>query len=359
MPPLSRQVLADDAKLATLRDENDEPIGQFPIVDLMVPPGIVRRSDRLEWTAGPDFSGWRLVRPQRELLSQFVGLGSDRSGDAIEAFAQKWGVLGICRHELPASHRPAMLSPRLKVFSRVPLYRRVAADVRRMCEVQGLTRESDRIVEGLHVWRSLSGEAARLVKLATRINAWEPGQRAPLQDSDFLGGRSSWEPSPKSDLTSPELQAAREVIAGSLDVWLRIANVRLRVATTESDYRADHESAFGPDLAWMIGSEEPSGVLKWRGIQTLAVGRLFQTLALQLLAATTAILAPFVCAGCRSLIWTERRRPQRGYRSFCKDCRAAKVPQKIASAESRARPAEVRAANLERRNHNARGDRRG
>lgn len=310
----------------------------------MVPPGIVGRPDGLEWSAGPDWSGWRVVRPTRELLSEFVDLRSDLTGNAIVAFAQKWGVLGICRHELPASHRPATLRPRLRVTTLVPLYRRVGPDARRMCEVLGVRGDDSRITERFHVWRSLAGEAARLVKLATAIDTWVPARPPPLRGLGYLRDPSVWETSARSSLTSSELQDAREVIAGSLDAWLRIANVRLRVSTTESAYRVDHEAAFGPDLAWMIGSEDTFGLPSWRGIQTLAAGRLFQTLALQLLAATTAIETPFVCAGCGRLVWAKKRRPQRGYRSFCEVCRAAKVPQQVASAESRARPPDVRAA---------------
>ena len=344
MSSISRGTSPQDLQLATLRDMNDEPVAQFPAADLMVPPGVALRDHRIQWLAGPDWAGWRLVRPERSLLERFVELAADRSGREIEEFARAWGVLGICRHDLPASHSPPDLRARFRLIPGVSLRRRVGPDARRMCLAGGLSGESGTGSEPLDVWVSLAQEARRLVRLSYRISSWRIGDPPPLLEFSDLGEPSPWGQEDGADeQMQGALQEARETVAANVDAWLRVADIRLRVVTTAAGYRVNHEAAFDSQFAWMLRSEDSRGLPGWRGVQTLAVGNLFRTLTMQLLAATTAILAPYVCAGCAQLVWAKRR-PQRGRDSFCDRCRTDKVPRRIASAKWRDRNPDAIAA---------------
>src|SRR5207245_2809350 len=47
-----------------------------------------------------------------DMLEPFLELWKPESGaDAILAYARTWGVIGFCKHRLPASHRPELREP--------------------------------------------------------------------------------------------------------------------------------------------------------------------------------------------------------------------------------------------------------
>jgi hypothetical protein len=80
---------------------------------LCVPGEVELKRDRLVWFHGggkeldsPPFftKPPKLVAAGDGLLRDFVSL-SIGSSDTILKFAQKWGLLGICRHDLPRTHR--------------------------------------------------------------------------------------------------------------------------------------------------------------------------------------------------------------------------------------------------------------
>src|SRR5688572_23190444 len=53
----------------------------------------------------------KTATPPRDLLEQFVALHTEPD-TAIQRFASKWGLLGICDHGIPRTHHLPMLMPR-------------------------------------------------------------------------------------------------------------------------------------------------------------------------------------------------------------------------------------------------------
>src|SRR5215469_10148972 len=63
-----------------------------------VPQHMELTQDAILWS-GP----LKEVRPGPGMLRDFVALG-DASNEKIFQYASRWGVLGICKHNIPASH---------------------------------------------------------------------------------------------------------------------------------------------------------------------------------------------------------------------------------------------------------------
>src|SRR5262249_34483032 len=95
--------------------------------DEWVVPGYVvpdKSRDRLLWKYGVGEQRPRRRTARSHLLEGFIGL-AEAKAEEIANYARKYGVLGICRHELPPSHATAPDLPR-RLLNRVT---RVAANV--------------------------------------------------------------------------------------------------------------------------------------------------------------------------------------------------------------------------------------
>src|SRR5216684_5686931 len=66
----------------------------------MGPQEITLREERLCYR--PE-SMQRFIRAKPTLLEEFIGL-ADADSSAIAKFVEHWGVLGLCRHNLPLGH---------------------------------------------------------------------------------------------------------------------------------------------------------------------------------------------------------------------------------------------------------------
>jgi len=76
----------------------------YPLVDKWpVPPEVRLEGDFLLYAPLPrDPAKLRFTsRPTSRLLLEFVAL-AEAQADQIEAYAKKWGVLGLCKHGFPA-----------------------------------------------------------------------------------------------------------------------------------------------------------------------------------------------------------------------------------------------------------------
>src|ERR1017187_5290513 len=79
------------------------------------------------------FAGRRIERkPPADLLERFCRIAeSDDTDAAVEAFARRWGMLGLCAHGLPYRHVPIDIGPYVGIE-----LRRLARKYPRWKEVQ-------------------------------------------------------------------------------------------------------------------------------------------------------------------------------------------------------------------------------
>lgn len=101
------------------------------------------------------------VFPDRTLLGRFVGLGQAPDEDVVR-FAQRWGLLGLCRHGLPSAH----------TMRGEPRPHRCTRRIR-----DGLAYEP------LAAWREHSQQARAILNLAAALHeerVWLPSDWAAL-----------------------------------------------------------------------------------------------------------------------------------------------------------------------------------
>jgi len=86
--------------ILTILPEHYPLVHQWPI-----PPGIRLDGEFLRYAPFPrNTQSWRFTeRPTSRLLSDFVALAKAPVAE-IEAYAQKWSVLGLCEHRTTAHH---------------------------------------------------------------------------------------------------------------------------------------------------------------------------------------------------------------------------------------------------------------
>lgn len=210
-------------------------------------------------------------------LDSFIRI-TDAEG--VLRFALRFGVLGLCKHELPASHNPP--PPILSSDS-----------TRSGCQAMAK--------EPIAAWLLYVGQARALMNIAAR-----------LQDEGKPGNESEWravyarvlshEDAVIADLSNLQVKAltddvflSRVFLGHVIDEWLGLANVR-------------------PQLRW--DGTEPRFVFS--GYNT------FGALALQLILATTRSHGLAICSGCGEPYLRERK-PQVGRRNYCPRCKATGV----------------------------------
>jgi hypothetical protein len=245
------------------------------------PRAVEVRGDRLTWT--PVAAVGERVRPGPGLLERFVAL--DRApAVAIERYARQWGPLWLCEHGLPWEHDPGT------------------------CRAQR-DEESGWFSESLAHWRTLARGARATVRIARRLHAGAPGDRA---DWEQLPGLSrSAERALLDAILAPEQYGIdgddeqREWPPGRDDVlyWER----RRRAAVVK-------------DWLW-LGSVEP--ILEWEGSrpQLHLGGRgLLGGLAVQILFDTSRTDGLAVCVSCGTPFLPASRRPRWDRNAYCSDC---------------------------------------
>jgi hypothetical protein len=125
-----------------------------------VPASVQLDRDRLvwRWDEGPRSPKW--VTVGRGLLEDFLGL-VDAPDSRICRYARRWGVLYICRHNLPARHnsRP---QPTAKTAHFKQCYLRQTGDGKGYWEP-------------LAVWRDYARRASALLGIADSLHAGRPG----------------------------------------------------------------------------------------------------------------------------------------------------------------------------------------
>ena len=225
-------------------------------------------------------------------LLEFVRLDTDRAEDIL-AFAQRWGLMGICRHGKPADHHPdcdPLQEDKLAESVRVhwePLedWRRLVLQIRTILEVMSdMTTSTERLGKDQD-WKTIA-ECA--------IPAWaaEAGDSSWLRSQGVYGPDESWH------LITLEWEESHLTALGRcIENWLLYGGVRLAAYL-------ERERIFG------LLRLEPS------------VNNLAGVLALQLANAATSRVGIYRCDDpkCRRPYKPLSRRPRAGESHFCPSC---------------------------------------
>ncbi len=244
---------------------------------------------------------YRELKPQTHVFRRFLQLHDD-TDEAILSFAQRNGVLGLCKHGLPICHGPR--DPQDRVLESGRVY----------CTF-GFTR-SRAIMEPLKSWRALSREALVLLTLRRmleysgshrgRDEIWKDALWLCLKQSEH-----SAHPGYRSLIQTAQRTRDRERIALIANEWLRCGRVELQLKSGNGGYRFNPVLPdFGPNL--------------------------FGYIAFQLAANLTNREGWAICASCKEFFEpTNTISP--GRRTFCQSCRSKGKPLSFSMIDYRAR----------------------
>jgi hypothetical protein len=236
------------------------------------------------------------VTPERRMLADFAGL-TGRSDDDVRDFARRWGMLGLCAHQLPRNHRGTVPAGLLDA---------AAVSVGTPCGIPG--------DEAISAWRYWSSQALALLQVFGPVVA---GGLADERHWQTLASRGPW------------ATAIRGRQVDEQDVewnyWLRPGSV-----ATEPILVTDAVDA------WLSMSGERLSLSWWDGQPQVRLGQggLLGALGMQLVLAATGADALGICSGCRRPHVPSRPRATQ-WRSYCPECRRNGVPVVTASATYR------------------------
>jgi hypothetical protein len=239
---------------------------------LLVPQNIELSGDKLKW----DLEG-KVIKtyPSRNLISEFAGL-ADSGSKQVLAFAREFGVLSLCKHQLPASHSKTSILTKNKTNS--------------ICQPLG--------EESIKLWF----EFARNAQAVLRISADLRGHRTTRQE-DWLVLLANQE----KDLPTTK-KGEEQLIENSINLWLDLAGIK-------PQFNLEDETLY---LAYPDSNS------------------LFAELANQLMMKTGKIEVIVTCSECNrsgplnELALFRHRKPRSGTRFYCDDCRQEGAPQKHA-----------------------------
>lgn len=254
-------------------------------------------------------------RPTQNTLSDFVGLARDPSAEAILAFAQRHGLLGLA---ITRRLRPATIPGWL------PNLGTVLAPTLGYRHAPGVEKEP------LGLWRRVCREVPAVVEIGARLRLDRPADREawfpladmlrfPLKSASPTGAPLDGSPVEALgawvwSLDADSLDDQRTALATVLSAWLSMGGV-------------------SPTVEWNPESGNP--------FVTLSVATLFGGIVLQLAASVAGSAGLVLCSYC-STPFLPHRRPSAGQLAgdvaiYCPTCRRAGVPAREASARWRSR----------------------
>jgi hypothetical protein len=261
---------------------------------------------------GPGGSIWRFATVEERaeaMLRGFVRLGDvpeTRFPARLEAFARRWGVLGLCRHGMPATHP-------------------ITAEMLPLETPCGLWMTPTG-TEPVSLWREYARQARAVLDVATALVAEE----VPATESEpRLPSRAASE----GDAAAWSI-ALREFPPGSTAPPVLGDQLQGPDRVTQRRWLLDRAIARWTNVAGIQLVPDFDGAQPVR----LGVRSLFGALAVQLLFAV--VRAPFTrsCAGCGRFFHPSRR-PRGQEKSWCPTCRKKRKDHAAASARFQAREA--------------------
>lgn len=264
-------------------------------------------------------AGKKAPAKREGLLRDFVAL--DGEVNRTLRFAQRWGLLGLCAHRLPASHRsPHRLSQVHLAIAEVDATadlndRSVPSRVLRAdeqdwsqalpdmwpCEPHG--------VEALEDWWFWSRHAAAVTSATTKLRIGSALDGAHLAKvADLLPAIRPEQhfpppPSASAEHASPSevLAAQRHHLARIAQQWLDLADVTVALEWPKASTGS-------------VGASQPT--LTYRG------SGLFAAIAIEIALAATTTKAIYICDKC-GMAYTRQRAPHKGKKGYCADCKGS------------------------------------
>lgn len=212
----------------------------------------------------------------RGILDEFLHL-CDAEDEAILKYAQTWGVLELCRHNLPCCHEVS-IGERLRLpspLSAKPQTGRTGpADDPRQCPPLGR--------EPLATWRFFSGQANALLNIAADLHRIG------------LGKKEDWAKLLREGVTPAQsLAAQRLCLRDVIEDWLKLGRIKPAI-------------------------DESSGGLTWTGAD------LFGELAVQIALAAKPRGGQVFCIVCGKAYEPKRRVIRRGF-NYCPALKCQRV----------------------------------
>jgi hypothetical protein len=256
----------------------------FPINELQIPSDIRLEGYDLVWE--PDKPAARRVEAGKGVLEQFAKL-ADAEPKSYLAFAKRWGPLGLCKHNVPASHNQI---PSLTFTEGQPEY----------CSPLGY--------ESLDCWRAHAWYVASILKVSSKLHA---GNLATEEDwYGVLRGNEDEEIHRASQPIYKNHDMQRYALEACINQMIDLANVT-------------------PKLVWDCNLPKiifASG--EWGG--------LFGAITMQLMLAISQKGDFATCSGC-GMSYLPFRKPKYGQRNYCEACRKSNIPIRDAARDYRRR----------------------
>ncbi len=254
------------------------------------------------------------------LLATFLQI-SDAVG--VLNFAQRFGPLLLCKHDLPASHRP--LPYPIAYLVQFQGLKRMPAGVPEawahwedatMCTPRGFLQSAP--FEPVGPWLRFADEARAMINIAASLKAGRSAKREDWEVLYPLGSANSRRHGLKLAVYPPHPSEAdrrtqRSLLSQALSTWLDLGR--------------------------------PSFVLDWNASRPKIVlhGTVFASLCVQLIATIAGSTSPGFCDGCGQTYWPTRRPYTNRPRHFCENCRLRGVPSRIRQSDYRERNREQKA----------------
>ena len=267
-----------------LFDEDGNPEQRFLPLDVVVVPRLITLSGNDEWLeVEDDEEYWHGIGRARQVttdtLSRFIQL-ADQPVARIFQFAKQWGLLGLCKHDQPATHH---------------LEDRNGHERPVLLPYDGCTPEP---VESISAWRTYSRRFRTFL---------EVGQL--LHRGESIPDTAVWK-----HLGDPHrafyVGRSRDSLHNQKERFARAVNLQLAAAAVQ------------PIVQW--GRLEPSIHF---GVFGAVRTSLFAALSMQL-AFTVSDCKIAICAACHQT-YRPARRAHRGQRGYCSECRHAGVDVRV------------------------------
>lgn len=258
------------------------------------PTGIRVEAGRLIW------SGLNLdnrILPGPGLLSGFLKLGHAQPG-AIKGFAEQWGVLELCQHDLPSLHSPA-------------------------CRPRGKRGEFQ--WEPIDAWRYYARQAVALLNIAARLHGDKPGS---VEDWNTIYERPlRYLPQQLGELEMVCEMIGLGPIPDHRRLVISVGGVQLVARPIQMERKRDEVLAGQRfvlaailNYGWLdMGGVRPA--FQWAGSPRVALlsRNLFGALAANLIFAIARTQGLAMCTACGTP-FIPSRRPVPGRRSYCPSC---------------------------------------
>ncbi|HKS27868.1 MAG TPA: hypothetical protein VJS44_08620 [Pyrinomonadaceae bacterium] len=235
----------------------ENPFPEFHNGLLKIPRKVELLNGALIWEVVD--SQFITKEPEEGLIIEFANLAFVEA-ETILQFAQTWGVLGLCKHNLPATHNPPIFNPK-------------AMD--KSCKPTGS--------ESIELWHKFARMSRAVLSLASHLHRNEKGKK---QDWIVLSVSESSLPE--------EISGEKSLLVRYMNVWVDIANVR-------------------PRIQW-----NPAYI----NISYPLSNSLFGALTVELMRAVVRTHGPVICASCGNFYKppTFGRRPRANQRNYCYEC---------------------------------------